>query len=131
MPYFRVDDGFYDHPKVKSLPRGNVRKGAIFLWNQAGSWSSRYLLDGLVAATQIEEFGASKRDADALVACRLWHAPGDECWSDEPCPDVPPGHFLYHQWPEHQDLKSVVEERRAKARVRMHRLRNGARTDDE
>lgn len=127
MTYFKIDDGFYDHPKVTSIPRGVTRKGAVALWSLSGSWCSRYLTDGQLPASQIEELGGVKKDAEWLVAARLWHPAGDECWIDDEekrCPSVPSGHFLFHQWPEHQDLKRVVEERRAKARVRMANLRS-------
>lgn len=127
MTWFRIDDGFYDHPKVKALPRGAVRKGAVSLWTLAGSWCSRYKTDGLIPAHQIEEFGSASKDADALVAAVLWHSPGHDC---ETCPDVPHGHYLYHQWPEHQPLKADVEKRQAKARERMRKLRNGEHKDD-
>lgn len=121
MTWFRVDDGFYDHPKVKSLPRGPVRKGAVSLWLLAGSWCSRYLKDGLVPAHQVEEFGSSRKDAEALVAAVLWHAPGHGC---PDCPEIPPGHYLYHQWPEHQPLKERVEADRAAAKERMWKRRH-------
>jgi hypothetical protein len=127
MTYFKIDDGFYDHPKVMSLPRGPIRKGAVSLWSLAGSWCCRYLTDGLLPETRVVELGGAMKEADALVAARLWHPGGDDCWIEDEelrCPPVPGGHFLYHQWPEHQDLKSLVEERRMKARVRMANLRS-------
>jgi len=123
VTWFKVDDGFYDHPKVRSLPRGPVRKGAVSLWLLAGSWCSRYLKDGLIPSHQIEEFGSSRKDAEALVAAVLWHAPGHDC---DRCPDVPRGHYLYHEWPEHQPLKDEVERRQAANRERMRKRRGGA-----
>jgi hypothetical protein len=124
MTWFRVDDGFYDHPKVKSLPRGAVRKGAVFLWTTAGSWAARYLMDGLVPALEVEEFGASSKDAQALVAARLWHDADNGCTSENPCPPVPPGHFLFHQWPVYQWTRQQVEADRAAARARQQRRRH-------
>lgn len=122
---FKVDDGFYDHPKVRSIPRGAPRKGAVTLWTLAGSWCDRYLTDGLVPSHQIGELGATRREAEWLVAAQLWHEPGHDCDS---CPDVPTGHFLYHDWPQCNDLKVDVEKRRGKARERMRKLRNGEST---
>lgn len=119
---FKVDDGFYDHPKVRSIPRGTARKGAVSLWTFAGSWSDRYLTDGLIPEHQLEEFGATRREAEWLVAAVLWHSPGHGC---RDCPDVPVGHFIYHDWTQCNDLKRDVEKRRKKARDRMRRLRNG------
>lgn len=122
MTWFKVDDGFYDHPKVKSLPRGSARKGALALWTLAGSWCGRYGTDGLVPSFQVEELGCAAKDAESLCAAALWHAPDHEC---EQCPDVPQGHYLFHSWPEYQPLKTEVESQKAKARERMRRRRSG------
>lgn len=132
MVWFKVDDGFYDHPKVKNLPRGGIRKGAIFLWNQAGSWCARYLTDGLIPATQIEEFGATRKDAHALVAAGLWHdgtQRDDDC---QTCLWVPPKHYVFHQWAEYQLTKAQVEAEREAARKRQAKYRhgNGQQTDE-
>src|SRR6266536_711018 len=81
VTWFRVDDGFYDHPKVKSLPRGATRK-----------------------------------DADALVAADLWHTAGHDCAD---CPDIPRGHYLFHQWSQYQPTRDQVEAERDAARKRM------------
>lgn len=126
MTWFQVDDGFYDHPKVKSIPRGNARKGAVALWTMAGSWSGRYGKDGLIPAHQIEEFSASKTDAEWLVAANLWHTEGHDCGT---CPDVPKGHYLYHQWDEHQLLKEEVERRKHLARERARKFRKSHESD--
>lgn len=116
MTWFKVDDSFYDHPKVKSLPRGPVRKGAVFLWTTAGSWCGRYLKDGQVPAHLVEEFGATRRDAEALIAAVLWHAPGHDC---SYCPEVPAGHYLFHQWDQYQPTRDQIEAEREAARKRM------------
>lgn len=122
MTWFRVDDGFYDHPKVLSLPRGTIRKGAIALWTNAGSRCARYLLDGMVADSLIEDLGCTKADARALVACGLWHEHGHDC---NTCPDIPKGHYLYHQWPEYQYTREQVEAEREATRKRQERYRKG------
>lgn len=123
MTWFKVDDGFYDHPKVKALPRGPIRKGAISLWNQAGSWSSRYLKDGEIPLYQIEELGWSKKDAEALVGVALWHAPGHSC---PDCPPVPAAHYVFHQWGENNPTRDQVESERKAARDRVNaRRRSG------
>ena len=119
---FKVDDGFYDHPKVRAIPRGNVRKGAVSLWALAGSWADRYLTDGLIPAHQVPEFGATTKEAAALVVVGLWHDSGHAC---DRCPPVPSGHYLYHEWDQCNDLKVDVEKRRSKARDRMRKLRAG------
>jgi hypothetical protein len=45
MTWFKVDDSFYDHPKVYDAP-----DCALALWIRAGAWSARNLTDGLVPA---------------------------------------------------------------------------------
>ena len=125
---FKVDDGFYDHPKIRSIPRGTPRKGAVALWAFAGSWCARYLTDGLLPAHQVPELGASTREAEWLVAALLWHTAGHDC---EKCPPVPSGHYLFHDWPQCNDLKTDVEKRRNKSRERMRKMRNGDGKDTE
>lgn len=43
MTWFKVDDSFYDHPKVFDAP-----DCAVALWTRAGAWAARNLTDGLV-----------------------------------------------------------------------------------
>lgn len=43
MTWFKVDDSFYDHPKVFDAP-----DCAVALWVRAGCWSARNLTDGKV-----------------------------------------------------------------------------------
>lgn len=45
MTWFKVDDSFYDHPKVFDAP-----DGAVALWARAGCWAARNLTDGFVPA---------------------------------------------------------------------------------
>ncbi len=45
MTWFRIDDSFYDHPKVFDAP-----DCAVALWTRAGTWSARNLTDGFVPA---------------------------------------------------------------------------------
>jgi hypothetical protein len=119
---FKVDDSFYEHPKVKRIPRGAVRKGAITLWTFAGSWCDRFGTDGLVPEEQVLDLGATLREGEALVTAGLWHRPGHGCRS---CPDVPPQHYLFHEWATCNELKVDAEKRKKKARERMRRLRTG------
>jgi hypothetical protein len=45
MTWFKVDDSFYDHPKVFDAP-----DCAVALWTRAAAWSARNLTDGFVPA---------------------------------------------------------------------------------
>lgn len=132
---FKVDDGFYDCIKVKSIPRGNPRKGAVALWTLAGSWSDRYSQDGFIPATQIEELHCVTKDAQWLVASTLWHDTDNPCPRDpddakKPCQPCPPGQYLFHDYADFNDLKVDKVKRRQRNRERMRKLRNGG-DDDE
>jgi hypothetical protein len=132
---FKVDDGFYDSIKVKSIPRGPARKGAIALWTLAGSWSDKHSQDGLIPASQIEELHCSLKDAKWLVAAALWHDADSPCLRDpddpkKPCPPIQDGYYLFHDYPDWNDLKVDKDKRKAKARERMRELRNG-KSDDK
>src|SRR6516164_7252339 len=96
MPWFKVDDSFYDHPKVKELSSHAVR-----LWLMAGSRSARYLLDGWVDQAFVNTFANGSRSARALVAANLWyegHRDGEEGW-------------YFHDWAEYQPMRADVERR--------------------
>ncbi len=98
MPWFRVDDGFSDHPKVKSIPRKD-RLSAIGLWAIAGAWSAGKLTDGFVPAYMIGDFGASERTSLALVDAGLWERVS--------------GGYRFHSWDEWQPwTREQIEERR-------------------
>jgi hypothetical protein len=43
LTWFKIDDSFYDHPKVFDAP-----DCAVALWTRAGTWSARNLTDGFV-----------------------------------------------------------------------------------
>src|SRR5689334_16767075 len=87
MPWARLDDGFYDHPKldhlgndvqelrpiVKSLnSEALVRLAAIGLWARAISYCSRHLTDGHVPASKLAKLDGSTELADHLVTVGLF-----------------------------------------------------------
>lgn len=123
MVWFNIDDGFYDHPKVKAIPRGVARKGAVALWALAGNWNARYFHDGLIPIGQVDELGCTGKDAEQLCRVGLWHAPGYDCPSDR-CTPVPPGYVGFHEWQLFQQTKAQVEAKREKARERQSRHRS-------
>ena len=69
MTWFKVDDGFYDHPKVIDLPLA-----AVGLWALAGAYCARHLTDGVITDRQIRAIGGTRKQAAALVAAGLWSA---------------------------------------------------------
>jgi hypothetical protein len=66
MPWFRIDDTFADHPKVTNA--GNAAAG---LWVRCGTYSSRFLLDGVVPNDIAKRYG-SRREIERLLMARLW-----------------------------------------------------------
>lgn len=66
MAWFRIDDGFYDHPKV--INAGNAAAG---LWVRCGAYSSAKGTDGLVPMKKVHELG-TRREIEQLLAVRLW-----------------------------------------------------------
>ncbi|RAV34740.1 hypothetical protein [Corynebacterium heidelbergense] len=67
MAWFKVDDGFYDHPKVSTLPNA-----AVGLWVKAGSWCGRYETDGVIPATQVRALKGTSSQVSALIRSGLW-----------------------------------------------------------
>jgi hypothetical protein len=103
MPWFKVDDDFYGHPKIKAIPRRH-RNAAISLWVLAGSWCARYLTDGVIPDNQVQDLGYTQRDAANLVDARLW---------------IPiPGGYQFHDWAAYQPTRIHVEGERERLRKR-------------
>lgn len=127
MVWFRIDDSFYDHPKVKRIPRVE-RKGAVSLWALEGSYVGKALTEGLVMAEDVADRGATRKDADALVASGLWHPPGYECTSEHCAPAVPDGHYQYHDWLQWNPSKEQVLAERSAAAERQRRAREKAKS---
>jgi hypothetical protein len=67
MTWFKVDDGFWAHPKCVAAP-----PAALALWVRAGSWSASQLTDGAVPRVVLGMLGGKTRDAAALVDVGLW-----------------------------------------------------------
>jgi hypothetical protein len=99
MSWFRVDDGFVDHPKVIALRAGKHAKGALALWTLAGAHSSKHLTDGFVAVAVLAHLGGTTQEADALVAVNLW--------------TKVEGGYQFHEWDERNPTKAKVLAARA------------------
>jgi hypothetical protein len=65
MPWFRLDDGFYDNPKVTRA--GNP---AIGLWVRAATWSAKHLTDGHIPDHIMRGLGTQAQAAQ-LEAIRM------------------------------------------------------------
>lgn len=96
MTWFKVDDSFYDHPKVFDAP-----DCALALWVRAGCWSARNLTDGFVPASLPARLCDDPDTAvRALVDRGLWKRAR--------------GGYQFHDWTEYQPSADSVKDLRRK-----------------
>jgi hypothetical protein len=100
MPWGRIDDSLYDHPKVNDL--GRFRLPCMGLYLLVLSWSNRYLTDGHIPADQVKRLGGTPRLAVELVRTGLWDKVADG--------------YRVHDFLDFNDSASVVRRRRAEMR---------------
>lgn len=105
MTWFRVDDGFWSHPKTIALA-----PGAVALWVRAGSYCGKHLTDGYVPANMLPMLQGSLDDVDQLVEAGLWR-PVEGGWR-------------FHDWERYQDTREAVERRRDAWKARQRRRRS-------
>lgn len=94
MPWFKIDDGFWSHPKVLELS-----PEAVALWVRAGSYCAGHLTDGEVKPSILRLMGANDAQAKELVDSGLWDFAGGSWW--------------FHDWAEYQPSASATKEKRA------------------
>lgn len=94
MPWFKIDDGFWSHPKVLELS-----PDAVALWVRAGSYCAGHLTDGEVKPSILRLMGATDDAAAELVESGLW--------------DFEDGSWWFHDWAEYQPSASATKEKRA------------------
>lgn len=98
MPWFKVDDSFYDHPKFLDVPNA-----AVGLWAKAGAWCGKYLTDGVIPATQVKRFKGTSSQVNALISAGLWIEDRSESGSKV---------YRFHDWSRWQATrKQVLKER--------------------
>lgn len=96
MTWFKVDDSFYDHPKVFDAP-----DCAVALWTRAGAWAARNLTDGFVPSGMPARLCDDPDTAiKELVRRGLWTRAS--------------GGFKFHDWSDFQPSAKAVAELRAK-----------------
>lgn len=96
MVWARLDDSFYDHPKLDLL--GDVRLPAIGLFAVALSWSNKWLTDGQIPAARVLRLGGTTELAEALVSAGLWERSGRD--------------YLIHDFLDYSKGKNQVETER-------------------
>lgn len=124
MTWFKVDDGFARHPKVKALRSygARVRSDALMLWLLAGAECASALgqggvRDGYVDADDLADLArpmpaASLRAAtDALVDVGLWLRE--------------PRGFVFHDWQRYQPTSEKIKQRRDGWREQKAQQRSG------
>lgn len=120
MSWFKVDDGFHDHPKVHGLAEqaGQRFTLCMTIWTLSGCYAGRHETNGRVTIATLcrlvpgpprEEL---ERAALDLVAVGLWERDGDS--------------YLFHDWADYQPTREEKAEKRAQDRARQARSR-GAR----
>src|SRR5262245_13804141 len=109
MTWFKVDDSFYDHPKVFDAP-----DCAVALWVRAGTWSARNLTGGFVPSTLPARLcGDPETAVKELVRRGLWLR--SSCG------------LQFHDWHIFQPSKEAVENERQKNAERQKRWREAQR----
>ena len=114
MPWGRLDDGLYDHPKLDDL--GRDRLAGVGLWTLAISWCNRRLTDGFVPSDRIRLLGGTPALADRLVASGLF--------------ERHPEGYVVHDFLTFNESREQVEARRDADRKRKRRP-NGHDPDDQ
>jgi hypothetical protein len=102
MTWFRIDDSFYDHPKVFDAP-----DCAVSLWTRAGTWSARNLTDGFVPTGMPARLcGDPDTAVKELVRRGLWSRSS--------------GGYQFRDWMDYQpssdEVKALREKRAAAGR---------------
>lgn len=117
MVWFKVDDGFYDHPKFLDVPNA-----AIGLWAKAGAWCSRHLTDGVIPASQVTMLRGTKSQVNALISTGIWHHSETESGAKA---------YAFHGWNEYQPTRGQVEKDRAESAERQRKSRERKRDEQE
>lgn len=104
MTWFKVDDGWWAHPKTLALS-----PTAGFLWVRAGSWSGQQLTDGFIPKAALMMLGADVSIADELVHVGYWQATA--------------GGYQFTDWENHQQSAVDARSKQQAARERMRALR--------
>jgi hypothetical protein len=100
MPWSRLDDTWYDHPKLMELP-ARLRNAGAGLRDRALSWSNRHLADGHVPNAVLRTLNCAPDLRAALIAVGLFHDEGTG--------------VVIHDYTDYNETRAELLERRAKA----------------
>lgn len=116
MPWGRVDDTYYDHPKLDELEDAHEwpdRLAGAGLNSLAWSWCNRFLTDGKVPRATVAKLGGTIELADQLVRVGLWESVS--------------GGYQIHDFLVYNDSAEDVRKRRADEAARKAKWRAGKR----
>lgn len=116
MPWGKLDDGLYDHPKVHAL--GRLRLAGVGLLVHAVSYSNRYLTDGFVPLSMIREWEPPRQLVVRMVQVGLFDSVTSEG-------------VQVHDYLEFSDSRESVLARRKAAADRQQRHRHASVTRDD
>ena len=100
MPWGRIDDSFYDHPKLDDL--GRHRLPCVGLYVLALSYSNRHLTDGFIPSGMVRKLGGTRVLAEHLVRVGLW--------------DLVIDGYRIHDFLDYNDSSAAVRRRRVDMR---------------
>lgn len=117
MVWFKVDDGFYDNPKV-----AGISNAAVGLWAKAGSFCAKHLTDGVITAQQVRALKGTEAQISALIRAGLWVE--TEC-------DLGVKAYSFRNWFEYQPTRDSVEESRREWSEKKRKSRERKRAEQQ
>lgn len=107
MTWFKIDDGFWSHPKTMALSAE-----AVALWVRAGAYSCQHLTDGHIPSrvtVLLDPSDDRTEHAHELIDAGLWQSTRDG--------------YQFHDWDEYQESSDTVKKRREQWRERQRKAR--------
>ena len=115
MPWARIDDKFYAHPKGFKL--GKYRLAAIGLHVLAITWSCDQLTDGVLPEDVVVMLGGTPAVVEALIRAGMWHHSEER------------REYLIHDFDVYNKTRDQVEKQREDWRRRQGMSRGESRRD--
>jgi hypothetical protein len=112
MPWGRIDDSLYDHPKLDLIPLEH-RLATLGLLVRCISWCNRFRTDGHVPRERIAKLDGTIELADRLVVAGMFEPNGSG--------------YLIHDFLDYNDSREQIDERRRKEAERKAEWRDKKR----
>lgn len=117
MTWFKIDDGFYDHPKFLDLSNA-----AVGLWSKAGAWCGKHLTDGVIPASKVSMLKGTKAQVNALLSSHIWVETTTETGAKA---------YRFHDWNDYQPTREVKLKERADSAERQRKSRERKTQEQE